>query len=131
DSEKTQYENMINAAGSTVAFLEQRQASNSDANGDAANNSAANNNANHNTANPSANDGKAVDDVGFIIAPQISIEYDDGFLHGDINFRYMHSLTDVDYFGSESDGTISDDITYTKKAGPLAFYVGFGLGINF
>ncbi|MGI9347598.1 MAG: hypothetical protein ACR2PV_06400, partial [Gammaproteobacteria bacterium] len=39
DSEKTQYENMINAAGSTVAFLEQRQASNSDANGDAANNS--------------------------------------------------------------------------------------------
>ncbi|MGI9461003.1 MAG: hypothetical protein ACR2NY_00295 [Alphaproteobacteria bacterium] len=74
------------------------------------------------------------DDVGFIIAPIMTIEYDDGFLHFDINARYIHALKDVDYFGSEGSVNASEtagNIQYTSKAGPLSLYVGVGLGINF
>ncbi|MDI9313942.1 MAG: hypothetical protein QM529_04625 [Hydrotalea sp.] len=84
-------------------------------------------------AGPSAG-GSAKDDAGFVLAPQVALEYDNNLLHFDINVKYIHGLLDVRYFGSEgavSGSASSGAITYTSKAGPLALFIGAGLGINF
>ncbi|MDI9314107.1 MAG: hypothetical protein QM529_05500, partial [Hydrotalea sp.] len=78
--------------------------------------------------------GSAKDDAGFVLAPQVALEYDNGMLHADINVKYIHELFNVRYFGSE--GSVSGQkesgaITYTSIAGPLALFVGAGLGVNF
>ena len=65
--------------------------------------------------------------AGFVIAPQVAVEYDNGVFHTDISARYMHALKNVKYSGKEG----SSDVTYTNKAGPLAFFIGAGLGVNF
>ncbi|MDI9313943.1 MAG: hypothetical protein QM529_04630 [Hydrotalea sp.] len=78
--------------------------------------------------------GSAKDDAGFVLVPQVALEYDNNLLHFDINVKYIHGLLDVRYFGSEgsvSGTTTSGAITYTSKAGPLALFIGAGLGINF
>ncbi|MDI9314547.1 MAG: hypothetical protein QM529_07745 [Hydrotalea sp.] len=78
--------------------------------------------------------GSAKDDAGFVLAPQVALEYDNNLLHFDINVKYIHGLLDVRYFGSEgavSGSASSGAITYTSKAGPLALFIGAGLGINF
>ncbi|MDI9314398.1 MAG: hypothetical protein QM529_06985, partial [Hydrotalea sp.] len=67
--------------------------------------------------------GKAKDDIGFVIAPQAALEFDNGMLHADINIKYLHEVLAVRYFGSE--GSVSGQkesgaITYTSKPGPLA-----------
>lgn len=75
--------------------------------------------------------------VGFIVAPQAAIEYDNGLLHCDVNIKYLQELVDVRYNGSEGSGDLisslssAGTITYTKKAGPLALFIGVGLGANF
>ncbi|MDI9313940.1 MAG: hypothetical protein QM529_04615 [Hydrotalea sp.] len=82
----------------------------------------------------SSGDGATNNRLGFIIAPQASVEFDNGMLHADINIKYLHELLDVNYFGSEGsvDATESSGaITYTNKAGPLALFIGAGIGINF
>ena len=71
--------------------------------------------------------GSGKGNVGFVIAPQAAVEYDNGVFHTDISARYMHALKNVKYSGKEG----SSDITYTNKAGPLAFFIGAGLGVNF
>ncbi|MDI9314530.1 MAG: hypothetical protein QM529_07660, partial [Hydrotalea sp.] len=43
--------------------------------------------------------GSAKDDMGFVIAPQVALEYDNGAFHADINLRYFHALKDVEYYG--------------------------------
>ena len=79
--------------------------------------------------------GGAKDDAGVVLAPQLAIEYDNGFLHADLNVRYIHGLLNVRYFGNEDSSAVwnksSGSITYTSKTGPLATFVGLGLGINF
>ncbi|MDI9314528.1 MAG: hypothetical protein QM529_07650 [Hydrotalea sp.] len=87
------------------------------------------------SGNPAASSGgSAKDDAGFVLAPQVALEYDNGMLHADINVKYMHELFNVRYFGSEGsvDGlATSGAITYTSIAGPLALFVGAGFGMNF
>ncbi|MDI9409886.1 MAG: hypothetical protein QM523_11680, partial [Candidatus Pacebacteria bacterium] len=78
--------------------------------------------------------GSAKDDAGFVLAPQVALEYDNNLLHFDINVKYIHELFNVRYFGSEgsvSGTATSGAITYTSMAGPLALFIGAGLGINF
>ncbi|MDI9314035.1 MAG: hypothetical protein QM529_05115 [Hydrotalea sp.] len=73
-------------------------------------------------------------DAGFVLAPQVALEYDNNLLHFDINVKYIHELLNVRYFGSEGsvDSTKSSGaIAYTSKAGPLALFIGAGIGINF
>ncbi|MDI9314526.1 MAG: hypothetical protein QM529_07640 [Hydrotalea sp.] len=81
-----------------------------------------------------AGGGSAKDDAGFVLAPQVALEYDNNLLHFDINVKYIHELFNVRYFGSEgsvSGTATSGAITYTRMAGPLALFIGAGLGINF
>ncbi|MDI9314529.1 MAG: hypothetical protein QM529_07655, partial [Hydrotalea sp.] len=83
---------------------------------------------------PAPSGGSAKDDAGFVLAPQVALEYDNGMLHADINVKYIHELFNVRYFGSEGsvDGlATSGAITYTSIAGPLALFVGAGFGMNF
>ncbi|MDI9314498.1 MAG: hypothetical protein QM529_07490 [Hydrotalea sp.] len=80
--------------------------------------------------------GAAKDDAGFVLAPQMALEYDNGLFHFDVNVKYLHAMKDVKYYGSDASGSAdatksSGDITYTSKAGPLALFVGVGLGVNF
>ena len=72
-----------------------------------------------------ASGGKAKDDAGFVLAPEIALEYDNGLLHADINARYIHGLANVKYDGSN--GTANQ----LQKSGPLAVFVGAGFGVNF
>ena len=70
---------------------------------------------------------KAKDGAGFVLVPQVALEYDNGMLHGDINVRYIHALKNVTY-----DGTgYAIGKTYSVNAGPAALFVGVGFGINF
>ena len=69
--------------------------------------------------------GKAKDDAGFVLAPEIALEYDNGLLHADLNARYIHGLANVKYNGSL---TSSNQL---QKSGPLAVFVGAGFGVNF
>ncbi|MDI9314548.1 MAG: hypothetical protein QM529_07750 [Hydrotalea sp.] len=83
---------------------------------------------------PAAAGGSAKDDAGFVLAPQVAVEYDNNLLHFDINVKYIHELFNVRYFGSEgsvSGTATSGAITYTRMAGPLALFIGAGLGVNF
>ncbi|MDI9314321.1 MAG: hypothetical protein QM529_06590 [Hydrotalea sp.] len=77
--------------------------------------------------------GKATSNSDFILAPEVTIEYDNGLLHLDLNARYMHELKDVSYTASGDDGQSSgnQNVSYTAKSGPLAMFVGAGLGLNF
>ncbi|MDI9314513.1 MAG: hypothetical protein QM529_07565 [Hydrotalea sp.] len=78
--------------------------------------------------------GSAKDDAGFVLAPQVALEYDNGLLHADINVKYIHELFNVRYSGSEGSVSAtksSGEIAYTSKAGPLALFIGTGLGVNF
>ncbi|MCX8515847.1 MAG: hypothetical protein ORN57_02470 [Alphaproteobacteria bacterium] len=78
--------------------------------------------------------GSAVDDAGLVVAPQIGLEFNNGFFHVDLNARYMHAMKDVKYYGREGAVNSIDtngDITYTSKSGPLSFFAGIGIGINF
>ncbi|MDI9314221.1 MAG: hypothetical protein QM529_06075 [Hydrotalea sp.] len=73
-------------------------------------------------------------ELGFVIAPQAALEYDNGVLHADVNVKYLHQLLNQDYLGSEgwiNGQATSTAITYTSKAGPFALFVGVGMGINF
>ena len=63
--------------------------------------------------------------TGFTLLPEIALEYDNGMLHLDINSRYIHGLANVKYDGSQGAG---DQL---QKSGPLAVFVGGGLGVNF
>ena len=80
---------------------------------------------------PSA--GSFKDEIGMVIAPQVTFEYDKGQIHADLSIKYLHGLLNVRYFGSEIPNGIdkSDHTTYTSKAGPLAFFIGAGFGANF
>ena len=78
-----------------------------------------------NSANPPV--AKAKGDVGFILVPQVALEYDNGYFHGDINVRYIHALKNVTYNGTgNAAGT-----TYNLAAGPAGIFVGASLGVNF
>ena len=77
------------------------------------------------TCTAKAAGGKAKDDAGFVLAPEIALEYDNGLLHADINARYIHGLANVKYDGSN--GTANQ----LQKSGPLAVFVGAGFGVNF
>ncbi|MDI9314514.1 MAG: hypothetical protein QM529_07570 [Hydrotalea sp.] len=65
--------------------------------------------------------------IGFIITPQAALEYDNSLLHADINLKYLHQLFNARYFGSEASGATD----YNLKAGPLALFIGAGIGVNF
>ncbi|MGI9348154.1 MAG: hypothetical protein ACR2PV_09235 [Gammaproteobacteria bacterium] len=67
----------------------------------------------------------AIDDAGFIIAPTLAFGYDDDIFHFDITTKYIHALKDVLYHGENGDPN------QTQNKGPLAFYIGAGVGINF
>ncbi|MGI9461584.1 MAG: hypothetical protein ACR2NY_03300 [Alphaproteobacteria bacterium] len=67
----------------------------------------------------------AVDDAGFVIAPTLTIGYDDDMFHFDITTKYIHALKDVLYHGE------NDAPDQTQNKGPLAFYIGVGTGVNF
>ncbi|MDI9314543.1 MAG: hypothetical protein QM529_07725, partial [Hydrotalea sp.] len=69
--------------------------------------------------------GSAKDDAGFVLAPEVAVEYDNGLFHGDINLRYIHGLANVKYDGQN--GTANQ----LQKSGPLALFIGAGLGVNF
>lgn len=74
------------------------------------------------------------DDMGFVIAPQLSIEYDNGIFHGDIKMRYFQALKNVDYFGADHALYRSDQTSgnqYTNRSGPMAFFASLGLGASF
>ncbi|MDI9314036.1 MAG: hypothetical protein QM529_05120 [Hydrotalea sp.] len=71
------------------------------------------------------------DDLGFVIIPQVAVEYDNNLLHADINVKYIHELFNVRYAGNEALALASAQGTYASKAGPLALFIGAGLGINF
>ncbi|MDI9314533.1 MAG: hypothetical protein QM529_07675 [Hydrotalea sp.] len=90
---------------------------------------------------PSGN-GSANGGTGFVIAPQVAVEYDNGLLHADVNMKYLHEVVAVRYAGSQAAPQVSsipatnpakdsDSIAYTSKAGPLALFIGAGLGVNF
>ena len=72
-----------------------------------------------------ASGGSAKDDAGFVLAPEIALEYDNGLLHADLNARYIHGLANVKYDGQ---GSTSNQL---QKSGPLAVFVGAGFGVNF
>ncbi|MDI9314512.1 MAG: hypothetical protein QM529_07560 [Hydrotalea sp.] len=80
--------------------------------------------ANDITASPSSG-GSAKDDAGFVLAPEVAVEYDNGLFHGDINLRYIHGLVNVKYDGQN---TTANQL---QKSGPLALFIGAGLGVNF
>lgn len=83
-----------------------------------------------NTTNgtPSAtNAGVAKDDLGLVLVPQVTLEYDDGVFHGGLNVRYLHALKNVKYDGT---GDVAGK-TYTAMAGPVGLFVGIGAGLNF
>ena len=69
--------------------------------------------------------GSAKDDAGFVLAPEIALEYDNGLLHADINARYIHGLANVKYDGQNGTGN------QLQRSGPLAVFVGAGFGVNF
>ena len=69
--------------------------------------------------------GSAKDDAGFVLAPEIALEYDNGLLHADINARYIHGLANVKYDGQN--GTSNQ----LQRSGPLAIFIGAGFGVNF
>lgn len=70
---------------------------------------------------------RAKDDAGFVLTPQLSLEYDNGFFHGDINVRYLHALKDVRYNGVD----FLTGNTYIVGSGPLGFFLGGAVGVNF
>ncbi|MDI9314368.1 MAG: MAP7 domain-containing protein [Hydrotalea sp.] len=72
-------------------------------------------------------------DIGFVVAPQVAFEYDAGMLHADINMRYMHELkkTKQHYEAGAAPETEAMNISDTSKSGPLAFFVGGAIGLNF
>ncbi|MDI9314511.1 MAG: hypothetical protein QM529_07555 [Hydrotalea sp.] len=76
-------------------------------------------------ASDSGSGGSAKDDAGFVLAPEIAVEYDNGLFHGDINLRYIHGLANVKYDGQN---TTANQL---QKSGPLALFIGAGLGVNF
>ena len=76
-------------------------------------------------ANAPATGGKAKDDAGFVLAPEVALEYDNGLLHADINARYIHGLANVKYDGQ------SGASNQLQKSGPLAIFIGVGFGANF
>ena len=76
-------------------------------------------------ASGASSGGSAKDDAGFVLAPEIALEYDNGLLHADINARYIHGLANVKYDGQN--GTSNQ----LQKSGPLAVFVGAGFGVNF
>ena len=69
--------------------------------------------------------GSAKDDAGFVLAPEVALEYDNGLLHADINARYIHGLANVKYDGQNGTGN------QLQRSGPLAVFVGAGFGVNF
>ena len=69
--------------------------------------------------------GSAKDDAGFVLAPEIALEYDNGLLHADINARYIHGLANVKYDGQNGTGN------QLQRSGPLAVFIGAGFGVNF
>ncbi|MDI9314544.1 MAG: hypothetical protein QM529_07730, partial [Hydrotalea sp.] len=65
------------------------------------------------SASCAAPGGSAKDDAGFVLAPEIAVEYDNGLFHGDINLRYIHGLANVKYDGQN---TTANQL---QKSGPL------------
>lgn len=76
-------------------------------------------------ANSSLGENIANNSIGFILAPQIAIEYDNGMLHVDLNFKYLHRFNNVTYKGNNG------GLDRTQLAGPMALFVGLGFGLNF
>ncbi|MDI9314322.1 MAG: hypothetical protein QM529_06595, partial [Hydrotalea sp.] len=74
-------------------------------------------------ADNAASGGNYKDDMGIVIAPQVALEYDNGFLHADINCKYIHELKNVIYYGDGSNyqgHEAGGKTSYTAQAGPLA-----------
>lgn len=71
--------------------------------------------------------GRAKGDVGFVLVPQVALEYDNGIFHGDLNMRYLHAVNHGRYQGT---GDLAGK-TYSADFGPLGLFVGAGVGINF
>ncbi|MDI9313321.1 MAG: hypothetical protein QM529_01405 [Hydrotalea sp.] len=75
--------------------------------------------------------------IGFVLSPQITLSYDNGLFHTDINVKYIHSLLKTAYTSGLADNVLingiitSDNYKYTVPAGPLAVFTGLGLGVNF
>ncbi len=65
--------------------------------------------------------------IAMVMAPQVSVEYDNGYFHADINARYIATLQKFNYANKDE----KNNIKYNSNPGSLAFFVGAGLGINF
>ncbi len=76
---------------------------------------------------------KAKDNVGFVIIPQVSLNYNNGIIHADINAKYFYGVKDVRYVGGAPTpaGAGADVTGFTQKSGQLALFVGAGVGLNF
>ncbi|MDI9314541.1 MAG: hypothetical protein QM529_07715 [Hydrotalea sp.] len=81
---------------------------------------------------PVHNPGETAKDIGVVIVPQVSFEYDYGILHADMNIRYFHEFKKTKLYDDE-DEQLNDalNVNYTSKSGPIGIFVGGGLGVNF
>ncbi len=76
---------------------------------------------------PNDNTAGTLGGTAMVLAPQISVEYDNGYFHADINARYIAALQKFNYANKDE----KNNIKYNTNPGSLAFFVGAGLGINF
>ncbi len=76
---------------------------------------------------PNDNTAGTLGGTAMVIAPQVSVEYDNGYFHADINARYIAALQKFNYANKDE----KNNIKYNSNPGSLAFFVGAGLGINF
>ncbi len=75
---------------------------------------------------------KAKDNIGFVIIPQASVNYNNGIIHADINAKYFYGVKDVRYAGDAPASSAGADIaSFTQRSGQLALFVGAGVGLNF
>ncbi|MDI9314296.1 MAG: cell envelope integrity protein TolA [Hydrotalea sp.] len=70
---------------------------------------------------PINNPGDIAKDIGLVIAPQVSVEYDYGMLHADMNIRYLHEFKKTKIY-DDSNLTINNrqNVNYTSQSGSLA-----------
>lgn len=71
-------------------------------------------------------DSQTMGGVAFALAPELTVEYDNNTFHTEITFRYYQNFNELHNIRSNS---VSNKLT--QSAGPLAFFTGLGIGVNF